>query len=204
MDMPIPRWFLISCGLLAASTLIVASTPLWRDTRAQEPTVPSQLEPADPTKQADPTDQANQEQPELPPSLSSGVSDLETDPLPSLPSLEQLPEVPSLDNAEALRKNPIFQEFRNLFSDQQGKDLPLSLDGISDRAGEEVQGQGDEYFEALDARLATVGRLNASARSIAQEAARMSQHGRSARSTKLLQMATQLREMAAELLVTGL
>ena len=121
-------------------------------------------------------------------------------PLDRIPIPESLPEIPSLADPEAVKNDPGFQEFSRLFSKVEESweaNYPTSAKPHS-------EAQSTAYFEALDGRLETAEQLCSAARHIASEAARYARSGRVKESDAHIQMATQLRDMAAQLLVSEL
>ena len=121
-------------------------------------------------------------------------------PVDDIPLPDPLPEIPSLGSSENLQDDPAFQEFRRLFEAEE-----QSWNAPPPRASNAPPGpRTAEYFSALDERLAAVEQLCAATRSIAQQAARRADQGATQQSDELLRMATQLRDIAAKLLVSEL
>ncbi len=119
-------------------------------------------------------------------------------PLDSIPIPDAMPEIPSLADPESLKDDPGFQEFRRLFAKEEE-----SWDSEPPRLRKEQSGpQSAAYFEALDKRLETAGKICSAARNIASEAARQARAGSREQSEELIRMATQLRDIAAKLLVS--
>ena len=132
--------------------------------------------------------------------LGSSPASGSNNPLDQIPIPESLPPIPSLGDHESLKDDPGFQEFSRLFSKVEESwemDYPTS---VKPRA----KLQSAAYFEALDNRLHSAEQLCSVARCIAAEAARQNASGHAKQSEELLQMATQLRDMAAKLLVVEL
>ncbi|MCA9133894.1 MAG: hypothetical protein KDA45_12095 [Planctomycetales bacterium] len=123
--------------------------------------------------------------------------------LDSLPIPGELPSVPSLSDSEAVQRDPVFQEFRKLFAEETPPPALSSAPSVKS-AGAAGGEQSQAYFAALDQRLEAVEQLCAAARNISAEASRWSRAGDVERSRELLQMATQLRDMSAKLLVQEL
>ncbi len=195
-----PRLFLIGGGLLLINAAAVLTTGIWQHVGADEPQVevdgskhPSQsLASSAPTTNLATHPVADQKpEPTSVPSAS---------PLDRIPVPEALPEIPSLADPEAVKNDPGFQEFSRMFSKVEESweaDYPTS-------ASPQPLTQSGAYFEALDGRLETVEQLCSAARHIAGEAGRFARSGRVKESQSLVQMATQLRDMAAQLLVSEL
>ncbi len=179
-----PRWFWIASGVLVFNVVVVVSTVFWRHLAADEPAVARDV----------------------------AGNDASNSPIkPELPIPDTLPEVPSLSDPDSLKDDPGFQEFRRMF-DQEVESWDSELPGsqMDSVPGAQLDSarprtsQREAYFNALDRRLETVEQLCAVARRVAAEAAQQAKSGSSGHSHELLQMATQLREMAAKLLVTEL
>ncbi|MEZ6075686.1 MAG: hypothetical protein R3C56_08410 [Pirellulaceae bacterium] len=191
--MNIPRLFLIGCCLLLINIVAVLSSGWWQPVGADEP-----LGASDGSQHSSgpPTPNVSVE----PAATTAGTPVESANPLDRIPVPESLPEIPSLSDPEALKNDPGFQEFSRLFSKVEESwdvDYPTS-------AKPQSIAQSAAYFEALDGRLETVEQLCSAARHIASEAARFSRSGRVKESEAHVQMATQLRDMAAHLLVSEL
>ncbi|MEZ6133455.1 MAG: hypothetical protein R3C53_00960 [Pirellulaceae bacterium] len=126
---------------------------------------------------------------------------------PSLPKLDPsgLPNVPSLDSLET---NPGFKEFRDIAAEQfPSLNSDLLLSGA---AGTETPPVTDssristEYYDLLEQRFAAVESLMAAAANLASEARQLSEVGDHRRAQIFIQRTTQLRELAADLLVESL
>jgi len=214
--MKIPRMFLIGGCLLLINVVAVLSSGWWQPVGADEPqggsdgsqhssgslAPPASDEPISETSFDTP---ARAPEPAVtavvaPAPTTAGAPAESANPLDRIPVPESLPEIPSLGDPEALKNDPGFQEFSRLFSKVEESwdvDYPTS-------AKPQSIAQSAAYFEALDGRLETVEQLCSAARHIASEAARFSRNGRVKESEALVQMATQLRDMAAQLLVSEL
>lgn len=179
-----PRWFWIASGVLALNFAVVVSSGFWRYLAADEPA----------TARRSLADNADN---------SAGQSDL---PIP-----EALPEIPSLTDPERIKTDPGFQEFRRMFEEEveswgANRRVPPG-DSLPDETlipKPKQALQQSAYFDALERRLETVEQLCIVARRVAAEAAQQARSGGSEQSHEMLQMTTQLREMAAKLLVTEL
>lgn len=209
--MNVPRLFVIGGSLLLLNAAVVLTTGMWRYVAADElqpavhtstATAQSATEPIQDSAGAPPasaasssTDAAVQATGQAPVSPAASSNPLDRIPIP-----DSLPSIPSLGDHESLKDDPSFQEFSRLFSkveESWEKDYPASV-----RPSAKVQSAA--YFETLDQRLHSTEQLCTVARSIAAEAARQARSGRTKQSEELLQMATQLRDMAAKLLVVEL
>lgn len=214
--MNVPRLFLIGVSLLLINIAAVLTSGLWKHVGADEPQVAQNASqyssgPLAPLVSVEPASDASIDTPgrapapagtaAVTPAVTTAGSSVENaNPLDRIPIPESLPDVPSLADPETLKNDPGFQEFSRLFSKVEESweaDYPTSVKPKS-------IAQSAEYFEALDGRLETVEQLCSAARHIASEAARHARSGRNKESEALVQMATQLRDMAAQLLVSEL
>lgn len=202
--MLIPRWFLVSMCLLLLNLGWVVATVVNRRVYADGPQVSSLDNTEQPPAevQAAAGDDLSVSVASKKPPAEDPHQPASDDPLSQLVVPEELPAVPSLTDPEALKNDPVFQEFRKLFADQEEKDDRWLSSGLD--MGRLPAKPNGAYFSALDRRLATVENLCTAARQIAAEAADFASDGNSERSQELLQMATQLRDMAANLLVDKL
>ncbi len=189
-----PRWFLVASVLLALNVIAVITTGFWRHLSADEPATAAEVvaEKSEPSA-------VPRSSPSLQSSAAEAAESTHGASAVDLPLPEGLPAVPSLQDADKLKDDPGFQEFRRLFAQEEESwqsELPRS------QLPEVAQGQA--YFSALDERLGTVEQICIVARRVAAEAARHAQNGHGHQSDSLLEMATQLRDMAAKLLVAEL
>lgn len=215
--MSTPKWFQIACGLLLLNVAIVVSSITWRLAVADEPAesategrstsgVPSDDAPA--TVEDDPANLPPSSESNLPltdnpfPGVDSTIAEPLDDrlSLDNLPLPDELPAVPSLGDPSALEKDPVFQELRNLFSDA-GEPTNDQSQLFEDNLQSDAT---DDYFKILDSRLESAVRLCNSARAIAAEAESLSRRGDNQGAEQLLRLATQLRDIAAQLLVRKL
>lgn len=195
------RLFVIGGSLLLLNAAAVLTTGLWRYVAADEPqaavqssTAQSTVAPLDDSAGA-PVDDSAGTAVERPSDPAASINPLDRIPVP-----DSLPSIPSLADHESLKNDPGFQEFSRLFSKVEESwetDYPASI-----RPKSKVQSAA--YFEALDKRLHSAEQLCAVARCIAAEAALQALNGHPKQSEELLQMATQLRDVAAKLLVVEL
>ena len=201
------RLFLIGGSLLLLNAAAVLTTGVWRYVAADEPQAAAQPTTTTPRSTAElQVDSSSAPVANGEASLAGSPAETaseaaaSTNPLDRIPIPESLPSIPSLADHESLKDDPSFQEFSRLFSKVEESwetDYPSSV-----RPPAKVQSAA--YFEALDKRLYSAEQLCTVARSIAAEAARQALNGRTKQSEDLLQMATQLRDMAAKLLVVEL
>lgn len=192
-----PRWFWFAGGLLAVNALLVTTTSVRKHVWAQTNT--SGLPEVSNEKQATDDDLPSQGSPTSvaeAPVLSDSTSTTSLPPLPS-GSDESLPEIPSLRDAESLANDPVFSEIKKMFSSEEV---------LEDSAPPTISGPvtSADYYHRLDQRLNTASKLCQSARNLAAEAATLSDYGDKSGAHELLNMANQLREMAATLLVREL
>lgn len=202
-----PRLFVIGGSLLLLNAAAVLTTGMWRYVAANEPQSAVQSATATVQPSAEPVEDSTGAPVESAASKSVGAAvespvaaATSSNPLDRIPIPDSLPAIPSLGDHESLKDDPSFQEFSRLFSkveESWEKDYPASV-----RPSAKVQSAA--YFEALDQRLHATEQLCIVARSIAAEAARLALSGHTKQSEELLQMATQLRDMAAKLLVVEL
>lgn len=228
--MTTPRWFLFASGLLLLNTLLVMAAGYRHHAAADEPNRAPTMT-ASPTSSGasadlDPPSLAPSA------TSTEGAPSSTKDPqaqLDALPVPAQLPDPPELVDLEALKNDPGFQEFRRLFEQAEeswGSEPPLLAPRSEDdesqaeatprdgsrrdqlRKGQLRKGQlrvgnsSASYFQALDQRMETVEALCAVARSLALQAAEQEEKGSLRQSQELLRMTTQLRDMAAKLLVS--
>ena len=199
-----PRWFPLAAALLVLNAGAIITTGVWRHAGAEEPppltkpaAVPSDYGQAEPPAIAANRDGVPVAGGELP---GRGNAVGTGNPLDSIPIPESMPEIPSLPDAEALQNDPGFQEFRRLFAAEEeswSNDPPP----LAKRA---LHARSSAYFATLDQRLETVEKICSAARSIASEAASQAQNGSHEKSDELVRLATQLRDIAAKLLVNEL
>lgn len=90
-----------------------------------------------------------------------------------------------------MNRDPIFQEFKNMF-------------GGASREATSPAPTTTLYLDSLSERLKTAEQLTNSAHRIVEEARRLHSENRSEAAEKLLKMTVQLREIAAELLISEL
>ncbi len=122
--------------------------------------------------------------------------------LESIPVPEDLPAVPSLQPPD---NDPQFEKFRELAAEQfpemfSQSDLPAELPARRPTASE----LSTNFYPLLEQRLTTTAQLTAATVHLAQEARRHAQNGDLDRAHRFLQRITQLRELAAELLIEEL
>lgn len=185
-----PRWFPFAAALLVLNAGAIITTGVWRHAGAKEPPPHSTPAAADPD-------------PGVSVAGATAGKDLpsaKVNPLDAIPVPDAMPEIPSLPDAEALQNDPGFQEFRRLFAAEEeswsSEPPPLGK--------RPAQVRSAAYFASLDQRLETVEKICSATRSIAQEAASQAQSGSTEKSDELVRMATQLRDIAAKLLVSEL
>lgn len=134
----------------------------------------------------------------------------------NLPIPEELPEAPSISEPQM---DQLIEEMRSMFGENSnfttlGNQAPplAPVEGrkhVVDRKQIDAPNHhtdapnhtAENYFDTLEQRMKTVRSLVASAQRLASEAAMRSRNGQSRQAAHLLKLATQLREMAAELLV---
>jgi len=192
-----PRWFLIAAGLLLFNMLAVLTTSYLRHAQAIEPPADSSTVATAPLVADSQTPAADNKAPQAPLPASATTA---PNPLDNIPIPDQMPEIPSLANPDILKHDPGFQEFRRLFAlEEESWDSAPPLLAVEPSASGSSQ-----YFQSLDQRLETVEQLCSAARSLAHQAAQQADNGRRAQSQELIRMTTQLRDMAAKLLVMEL
>lgn len=194
------RWLSAFCAVLVLNVVVVLSTSLWRLVNADE------LGSLRPQPRALGEGSPAQDDELAAPEIVTNVLPIADNPSPEsqlaeIPFPTTLPDVPSLADPDALKTDPIYQEFRSMFGSSDDDTLTDTLEPPLVRQQEVVSIQ---YFATLDQRLTTVRHLTLSAQSIAAEAASMSHRGETKKAGQLLKMATNLREMAAELLICEL
>lgn len=190
-----PKWFLIAAGLLIANAAAVVTTGYWRHASADEPRRGESQQIHEPSR-----GELQQASTEADKTLDDSKATSSASPLDAIPIPDSLPVIPSLADPESLKNDPGFQEFRRLFAKEEeswGEEPPLLR---SPPTGTHNQA----YFEALHQRLETVEQLCSAARNITQEAALHTRGSRQEKSQELIRMTTQLREIAAKLLVSEL
>ncbi len=170
------------------------------------------------------TDAAKTDAPEA--ELAS-KKDLEAE-LPVVPSLQtpsdspNLPALPPVSrqvaDAESLAQDPVFQEIKKMFqSSEVSEQSPPMLElpgspneilesglGSSELASERSGTPSEAFFDRLDTRMDTVTALCQAAQSLHHEAAMAARERNIEESRELLSKATQLRAMAADLLIRRL
>lgn len=220
-----PRWLLAFVSLIAINTLAVIVSSAWHLAKAQEgATAQASLLPNTTDESAQDNwegrDQAvgnglasdlqapdKSSPPESPPGgaadrresqtairspeLDFGIPNVPPPSLdPALPA--SIPaEIPSLASEEDMNRDPIFQEFKNMF-------------GGASREATSPAPTTTLYLDSLSERLKTAEQLTNSAHRIVEEARRLHSENRSEAAEKLLKMTVQLREIAAELLISEL
>jgi hypothetical protein len=197
-----PRWFLMASGILLLNLLAVITTSYLRHAQATEPPTATPGAAATPSQATAPgkadsqTRTAGNDATQVQPLASTTAPN----PLDNIPIPDQMPEIPSLADPDILKHDPGFQEFRRLFAlEEESWDSAPPLLGAEHSAAASAQ-----YFESLDQRLETVEKLCSAARSIAHQAAQQARNGGTEQSQELIRMTTQLRDMAAKLLVSEL
>lgn len=198
-----PRWFLIATSLLLLNMLAVVTTSYLRHAQATEPPADSGAVATAPRVADSQTPAVGNNALQAPPPASTtppASSATAPNPLDNIPIPDQMPEIPSLANPDILKHDPGFQEFRRLFAleEESWDSAPPLLSADPSASG------SSQYFQSLDQRLQTVEQLCSAARSLAQQAAQQSSNGKTAQSQELIRMTTQLRDMAAKLLVMEL
>lgn len=201
--MKVPNWFAIGCVVAGLNALLLFTSVFMRHATAQAQS-PSTTNASDPLGKLDSeneTDEqivAPEEKGQIPlaelatPTISgnpSGESSLPLTELPAVPSLGEsvVGSSPSMGGPNVLGP----EDFLKVFQKENGSpNSPEALD----------LSQG--YFEALKLRLETVGHLNQSAQGLVNEASILYQRGQIREARDLIGKATQLRELAAQLLVT--
>lgn len=188
----------MAATLLALNAGAVITTGLWRHAGADEPAAKKTQAEAAQSPQAIvalPDSGVSVAGATVGGTAEQSVSD---SPVNAIPIPESMPEIPSLPDAEALQNDPGFQEFRRLFAaeEESWSAAPPFLNKRS------LQARSSAYFTTLDQRLKTVEKLCSAARSIASDAAIQAQRGSTDQSDELLRMATQLRDIAAKLLIS--
>lgn len=215
LNMNSPKWFLVATGLLILNAGAVVTTGYWRHAGTDDPnrgesqqidepisgesqeisniTGDSIIQPAgkQAAQQAGTEADKNMDDPKAAPSAS---------PLDAIPIPDALPVIPSLADPESLKNDPGFQEFRRLFAKEEeswSEEPPLLRSHSSDT-------HNQAYFETLHQRLETVEQLCSAARNITREAALHARSSQQEKSQEFVRMTTQLREIAAKLLVSEL
>lgn len=197
-----PRWFPLAAALLVLNAGAVITTGVWRHAGAEEPPTPSAADTPSADTSVQPTAAATGSGVSVAGATAGGKGTPSgiRNPVDSIPVPDAMPEIPSLPDAEALQNDPGFQEFRRLFAAEEeswsSEPPPLGKRHLQVRSA--------VYFASLDQRLATVEKICSATRSIAREAASHAQNGSTEKSDELVRMATQLRDIAAKLLVSEL
>lgn len=207
--MQAPRWLWFTASLLAVNVVLVAATSIRAHLFTPGPQDAQQAGPP-PKNAAD-----GQEDPiasELdvvrPPALAglNGPTASDADPLAELDS--DLPAVPSLQDAHQLKSDPVYQEIRKMFSEEGGEleapPLAQAFPQLPTPSAAVPTAPSKAYFRRLDQRLTTTTQLCSSAQALASEAEDYASQGNAEAAAELLIMATELREMAADLLVRPL
>ena len=177
-----------------------------------EQSLPTELPLPTPTRVAEtPSDKeagvATPLESELPgvPSLEVPSLELPSTELPSVPS----PEVPSLEQVPPeVENDPVYQEIKKMFSEKGGMlETPPMLETLIPAVPQTGSANGNstpvpsrEYFTRLESRMAAAIRLCESARDVAIQAADAAEQGNASQAAEFLKMATQLREMAANII----
>lgn len=220
-----PRWLLAFVSLIAINTLAVIVSSAWHLAKAQEAataqaslpsntaddTVPENRQAPDPpvgnglafdfqapdeSSPSKPVSGGATDKPESQtairsPELDFGIPNVPPPSLdPALPTSVPA-EIPSLASEEDMNRDPIFQEFKNMF-------------GGASREATSTAPTTTLYLDSLSERLKTAEQLTNSAHRIVEEARRLHSENRSEAAEKLLKMTVQLREIAAELLISEL
>lgn len=183
------RWFWSVTAILSVNVLLVAASGIRAHMQPQQETAPIEQE--------------------IPSNRTAEAPNLSTDSEVALPTIPSLEEVPA-----DIKSDPVYQEIKKMFSDSGGsfETPPLAEtydNSAADRAGssdsyslEQTQASvpSEAYFSQLDRRLKSATQLCETARGVAAEAATAARTGDTVNAKELLQMATQLREMAANLI----
>lgn len=186
------RWFWSVTAILSINVLLVAASGI--RAHMQQPQEDAE------TKQENPSDRTAE--------ARSLPADAEVA-LPTIPSLEEVPA--------DIKSDPVYQEIKKMFSESGGSfetpplaetfdrgapgRTPSRDSSAFDQEPSEAQAVPSEaYFSQLDRRLKSATQLCETARGIAAEAAIAAKTGDRINAKELLQMATQLREMAANLI----
>ena len=123
----------------------------------------------------------------------------------AVPPSDALPTVPSLENLSPAMPGLVgIAEIESAVGElPPANDLLAPLDAMMKAVPAPVSEQlSHSFFESLKLRLRTSEHLNKSTIGLVDEAAILYQRGEIAEAQKLLGLATQLREMTAQLLVT--
>lgn len=193
------RWFTVLSIGLALNIGLVLFTSIWHIAIAQPPSA-QEIPTVAPSADLQSVDDAPEnlgvpaQEAELPESSEGTSINQKRDPEDNAVDLPipELPEVPSLGDPDKLLDDAEFQGFQELANEifPQGELMKASPESL-----------GAEYFDQLDRRLKTVKRLTTSAQDISAEAAAVSKRGGSpAQVEQLLELATELRSIAAQLL----
>lgn len=196
--MIIPRWFLACLCVLAVNLVLVVASAWHKlalgDESGSLPATNARVGQEQPV-----TDEA------APPKLV--VENAPPEAANLAKHIVGLPEFPSLEKPAPAEDDPLFREFLKMAEQYRSTSVFDEIPGSSESDLQMTSADTlstREYFRTLDRRLETVGFLNSAARNIAREAAAASNRSDSAGSQKFLQMATEIRELAAELLVRGM
>ncbi len=184
------RWFWGVAAVLSVNVLLVAASGIQAHMQPQDGGLSTAEQAASDTTS--------------PTTVADRSSSVELS-VPSVPSLEEVPaEVPA-----EVKNDPVYQELKKMFSESGGSfETPPLIENPETSLPEmpshpQVSGKAvptAAYFQRLDRRLQSATQLCETARSIAAEAAQSAQEGDPQGAAELLQMATQLREMAADLI----
>ncbi len=192
--MKIPSWFVIGCGLLALNLILVLGGTVSRYASAEAPDDHQKL--SEPPSQFD-----------APGALDAAelASSEAVSPTLAVPPSDALPTVPSLENLSPAMPGLVgIAEIESAVGElPPANDLLAPLDAMMKAVPAPVSEQlSHSFFESLKLRLRTSEHLNKSTIGLVDEAAILYQRGEIAEAQKLLGLATQLREMTAQLLVT--
>jgi hypothetical protein len=206
--MKIPSWFIFGCGLLLLNAFVVLGGALVRHAVAQSPEQTPDERRSSATADFENDDNLATARAAADLKVTLPLSDSQPDES-TRQSHRSLPEIPSLDelppaNASTGPHIIGIEDFKRVFAEQtQGPELPLPLtDVLNSPAKTGSDPMSHEYFEALKLRLKSVESLNRAAQSLVAEATILFQRGEVRQAQDLLGTATQLRELAAKLLVT--
>ena len=209
----------------ALGTVVPAAAPDSRNDqdRARGNTLPpAETDSADRSQQSrsDPADSAPslREHPETPargsrPPDPLALDSTELDNEPS--ALQFPPSSPLEDGSPNYEGNPVYQELKEMISNQTASQGLLSMEDDAAPPIPRFPSQpkarpslpispNDDYYSRLNSRLKTTAALCESARRIAAEAGAMARDGDRNGAREMLNMANQLREMAANLLIREL
>jgi hypothetical protein len=189
----VPKWFVIGCSLVLLDFVLVLSTVVVRHATAGPPSNSTDevVDKSSALPAVEQTTGSTAESPSPNPALSSTEAPSLT-PMPEVPSIDSLPPAGTIPPTTSSILN--LDDFKRVFPSDAAA---LSVD-IQSPSQQLTQG----FFEGLELRLESVGNLNEAAKGLIREASILFQRGEINEARNLLGKAAQLRELAAQLLVT--